>query len=479
MASEIVLPQWGMEMQDGTIVRWLKQEGDTVEEGEPIVEVETAKLQTELESTAAGVLTRIVAQEGEIVPIRGVLCVIDEPGEQAASPSAPAHVVGAATAPASASTSAVAQTVSPERVEGRADRGAQVVPAARRLARERGLDLGQVNGTGPNGRILLADVEAALQAPAASPVSPDPAATHPEPVEGRDRVPVVPAARRLARENDVDLATVNGSGPQGRILIEDVEEAIALRQDQGQQELMPAAPGPPADGVVPLTGIRGAVATRMLQSIQTTAQVTLTTEAIVTDAMQLRRGLSRHHSEEAGGNIGPLPVAVKAAAEALRRHPRMNAIETTGVDGEAQVQMLPEVNIGLAVALEEGLVTPVIRSADGKSLAQLAAENRDLAARTREGRTRPEEISGGTFTITNLGANEIDGFTPIINPPQVGILGVGRVVEKPVIVNGEVAKGETMYLSLTFDHRVIDGAPAAEFLQTVKSLLEDPWWMVG
>ena len=292
-------------------------------------------------------------------------------------------------------------------------------------------------------------------------------------------MPVVPAARRLARENDIDLATVTGTGPQGRILIEDVEAAI-LRQAQGEGADAPsAAPEPSVDGVVPLTGIRGAVATRMLQSIQSTAQVTLTTEAIVTEAMLLRRGLSRHHAEAAGGNIGPLPVVVKATAEALKRHPRMNAIETTSADGTAQVQMLQEINIGLAVALEEGLVTPVIRGADGKSLAQLAAENRDLAARTREGRTRPEEISGGTFTITNLGANDIDGFTPIINPPQVGILGVGRVVEKPLIVDGEIAKGETMYLSLTFDHRVIDGAPAAEFLQTVKRLLEDPWWMVG
>ena len=288
-------------------------------------------------------------------------------------------------------------------------------------------------------------------------------------------MPVVPAARRLARENDIDLATVTGSGPQGRILIEDVEAAIAARSAPAAV----AGPEPAAGGVVPLTGIRGAVATRMLQSIQTTAQVTLTTEAIVTEAMQLRRGLSRHRAEEAGGNIGPLPVVIKATAEALRRYPRMNAIETATADGGAQVQMLSEINIGLAVALDEGLVTPVIRGADGKSLAQLAAENRDLAARTREGRTRPEEISGGTFTITNLGANEIDGFTPIINPPQVGILGVGRVVEKPVIANGEIAKGETMYLSLTFDHRVIDGAPAAEFLQTVKRLLEDPWWMVS
>ena len=470
MASEIVLPQWGMEMQDGTIVRWLKQEGDSVAEGEPIVEVETAKLQTELESTASGILSRIVAQEGEIVPIRGVLCVIAEPGEEIAPSAAPA-------APASASPEPATQ-VAPIS-NGAGVPGIQVVPAARRLARERGVDLAQVRGSGPNGRILLPDVEAAVQAPAAPAV---------EPVEGRERVPVVPAARRLARENDIDLATVTGSGPQGRILIEDVEAAI-LRQAQDERVeaqderangvAAAAAPEPSADGVVPLTGIRGAVATRMLQSIQSTAQVTLTTEVIVTEAMQLRRGLSRHHAEAAGGNIGPLPVVVKATAEALRRHPRMNAIETTGADGTAQAQMLPEINIGLAVALDEGLVTPVIRGADGKSLAQLAAENRDLAARTREGRTRPEEITGGTFTITNLGANDIDGFTPIINPPQAGILGVGRVVEKPVIANGEIAKGETMFLSLTFDHRVIDGAPAAEFLQTVKRLLEDPWWMVA
>ena len=458
MASEIVLPQWGMEMQDGTIVRWLKQEGDTVAEGEPIVEVETAKLQTELESTASGVLSRIVAQEGEIVPIRGVLCVIAEPGEEVAPAPSPAAV--AMSAPAAQAVPAVDGT-------GTGDVSVQVVPAARRLARDRGVDLASVQGSGPNGRILLADVEAALRAPAA----PAPAA------DGAGRVPIVPAARRLAREHVIDLGTVTGSGPQGRILIEDVEAAIAARS--APEPAAVAAPAPSADGVVPLTGIRGAVATRMLQSIQTTAQVTLTTEAIVTEAMQLRRGLSRHHSEEAGGSIGPLPVVVKATAEALKRHPRMNAIETTGADGAQQVQMLSEINIGLAVALEEGLVTPVIRGADGKSLAQLAAENRDLAARTREGRTRPEEISGGTFTITNLGANDIDGFTPIINPPQVGILGVGRVVEKPVIINGDIAKGETMYLSLTFDHRVIDGAPAAEFLQTVRRLLEDPWWMVG
>lgn len=450
MASDIVLPQWGMEMQDGVIVRWLKKEGDSVEEGEALVEIETAKMQTELESTVSGVLDRIVAQEGDIVPIRGLLCVIAEPDEDpipaAACPTAaPATALGNAGAVSGQPPTAAGVTV-------------QVVPAARKLARENNVELAGVVGSGPEGRILVADVEQAIQQPAqAAPASSD----------YGSRVPVVPAARRLARDNNIDLAGVRGSGPQGRILIEDVEKAI------GAQSL--GEPGPnatPASGqVVTIGGIRRTIATRMLQSLQTMAQVTLTTEANVTEAMILRRGLSRHHSD---GSISPLHLVIKAVAQGLKHHPRLNALQS-----EDQVQLIEEINIGVAVALEEGLVTPVIRNSDTKSLARLAAEGRGLAARTRDGRARPEEVTGGTFTITNLGANDIDGFTPIINPPQVGILGVGRVAEKPVISGDQIVKGSTMYLSLTFDHRVVDGAPAAEFLQTVKGLLEDPWWMVG
>jgi pyruvate dehydrogenase E2 component (dihydrolipoamide acetyltransferase) len=458
MASEIVLPQWGMEMQDGVIVRWLKNEGDTVQEGEPLVEIETAKMQTELESTVSGVLDRIVAQEGDIVPIRGVLCVIADPGEVTGPPAAAPSAVTAAGASAAA--------LSPARsvvATGTPGLHAQVVPAARRLARDNNVDLGQVGGSGPQGRILLQDVEKAIRARTETPAgAPD------------GRVPVVPAARRLAREHGIDLARVPGSGPQGRILIEDVEKAVAQAADgirdseeSGRYETA-AAPG---GQTVKLTGIRGIIATRMLQSLHTMAQVTLTTEADVTEATLLRRGLSRNQSE---GSISPLHLVIKATAEGLKRHPRMNALQS-----EDQVQLMNEINIGVAVALDEGLVTPVIRDAGSKSLGQLSAEGRNLAARTREGGIRPDEISGGTFTITNLGANDIDGFTPIINPPQVGILGVGRVVEKPVIRDGQITKGSTMYLSLTFDHRVVDGAPAAEFLQTVKGLLEDPWWMVG
>ncbi len=454
MASEIVLPQWGMEMQDGTIIRWLKKEGDTVQEGEPIVEIETAKLQTELESTASGILAHIVAQEGEIVPIRGLLAVIAAPGEDVPRPAGASSPAKSAAQPAEIPPSPPLQ-----RGEGGISEPpgeathVQVVPAARRLAQQHGIDLSTVEGSGTRGRILIEDVEKAIQTPAGLP----------EPSTNGARVQVVPAARRLAGQNDIDLGQVHGSGPGGRILIEDVEQAIA---GQGA-----AAPATGTQQVVELTGIRRTIATRLLQSLQTMAQVTVTTEANVSEAMTLRQGLSRHQQD---GNLSPLHLVIKATARALKEHPRLNALQM-----EDKVQLVDQINIGVAVSLEEGLITPVIRDADTKSLSQLAQEGRELAAKTRDGTAKPEDVTGGTFTITNLGAFEIDAFTPIINPPQVGILGVGRVVEKPVIIEGQVAKGSMMYLSLTFDHRIVDGAPASEFLQSVKKYLEDPWWMVS
>jgi pyruvate dehydrogenase E2 component (dihydrolipoamide acetyltransferase) len=265
----------------------------------------------------------------------------------------------------------------------------------------------------------------------------------------------------LAGEKGIDLGQVQGSGPGGRILLQDVEQEISgvgSLSTAGKQE------------IIELTGIRGTIATRMLQSLQTMAQLTITTEANVTEAMTLRQGLSRHQTD---GNISPLHLVIKATARALKEYPRLNALQL-----DDKVRTMAQINIGVAVALDEGLITPVIKDADTKTLSQLAREGRELAAKTRGGTAKPEDVTGGTFTITNLGAYEIDAFTPIINPPQVGILGLGRVVEKPVILDGQVAKGAMMYLSLTFDHRIVDGAPAAEFLQKVKGYLEDPWWMV-
>ena len=446
MAHEIVLPQWGMEMQDATIVKWLKQEGDSVREGEPLVELETAKIETEMESTASGVLAHILVPEGATVPIRTVLAIVAAPEEQVPRPPGAASSASAAPAAAPGTSSPVAAAVARLAAQG----APQVVPAARRLAQERGIDLSQVQGTGPGGRILLEDVHRALEARTAPP--PGPAAVS---------VQVTPVARRLAQQHGIDLGQVHGTGPRGRILVEDVERAMAA---QVQPTVQPAQ-------VVPIRGIRQTIATRMVQSLQTTAQVTLTTEVDVTDAMRLREGLARQWQD---GGLSPLHLVIKATARALKEHPRMNAIQK-----EHEVELVQEINVGVAVSLQEGLIVPTIRRADAKHLAEIAREARDLADKAREGKASYDEVTGGTFTITNLGAYGIDAFTPIINSPQVGILGVGRVVEKPVVYQGEIAKRSMMFLSLTFDHRVIDGAPAAEFLSTVKGHLEDPWWMVA
>jgi len=439
MAQEIVLPQWGMEMQDATVVRWLKQEGDPIREGEPLVELETAKIATELESIASGVVAHILVPEGATVPIRTVLAIVAAPGEQVSRPPGAAPSVTAARAAAPSAPSRSAGQVAP-----------QVVPAARRLAQEQGLDLSQVQGTGPGGRILVDDVHKALAARAAAP-----------PALAEVAVQVTPVARYLARQHGIDLKRVQGSGPRGRIVIEDVQQALAAQAPPTAQ---------PAQ-VVPIRGMRQTIATRMVQSLQTMAQVTLTTEVDVTDAMTLRAGLARQWPES---GLSPLHLVIKATARALQEHPRMNAIQK-----EHEVELVPEIHIGVAVSLEEGLLVPTIHRADTKHLAEIARESRDLATKAREGQASYEEVTGGTFTITNLGAYGIDAFTPIINPPQVGILGVGRVVEKPVVYQGEITKRSMLFLSLTFDHRVIDGAPAAAFLHTVTGHLEDPWWMVA
>ena len=445
MAKEIVLPQWGMEMQDGIIVEWLKQEGDPIQEGEPLVAIETEKIQTELESIASGVLAHILVPEGSTVPIRTVLAIVADPGEEVPRPSA---TPAAVSAPASASPASPLASI--DQVAG------QVVPAARRLAKQHGLDLPQIQGTGPSGRILVADVERAVQAATTAP-----SGTAVEQVQ----VQVTPAARRLARQQDIDLAQVQGSGPRGRILIADVEAAIESRTaPQAQPALF-------QDKMIPITGMRQTIASRMLDSLQTMAQLTLSTEADVTEAMQIREGLARQWTD---GGLSPLHLVVKAAARALTEHPRMNALQREGA-----IELVDEINMGIAVALPEGLIVPTLRRADEKSLAEIAREARELADTVRQGRASYEVVTGGTFTITNLGAYDIDAFTPIINPPQVGILGIGRVVEKPAVYHGEIAKRAMMFLSLTFDHRVIDGVPAAAFLRDIKAYLEDPWWMIA
>ena len=439
MATNVLLPQWGMNMEDGTLTRWLVNEGDEIAEGQPLVEVETAKINSELESPASGVVSHIMAAEGSLVKVGELVAVIGEPGENPPRPEPKA-----APSPAGARRR---QRQRDARPTGAA--ASQVTPVARRLARDNGIDLDEVNGTGPRGRITEQDVRDAIEAR-----------------QSRPRVQAPPRARMLARQEDIDLSDVAGSGPNGRITVADVERAIAERDAV-------AARADAVGEVVPLTGLRKIIADRMTMSVSTMAQVTLTTEVDVTELLNLRESLV---SEWRPHRIRPLDLdfIIAAAAGALKAHPRLNAHL---VDGN--VLLLKEINIGLAVAVADGLVVPVLRGADSLDLLGIARQIRMLADKTRKNALGVDDMTGAGFTVTALSNYDIDVFTPIIDPPQVAILGLGRAIEKPVVVDGEIVVRSMMHLSVTFDHRALDGVPVAEFIRTLKASLESPGELVG
>lgn len=394
MAVEVVMPKFGLTMTEGTIQQWFKSEGDTIKTGEALFEVETEKVLYEVEAPADGTVAKLLYAVEAVVGVGLPVAIIAEAGEEVAEVAA-----------------------------------------------------------------RYADVPAA--APAAAPPEPAPVATSapsPAPQEKRGRVPVTPAARKLAKEHSIDLSGVTGTGPRGRITREDVQKII----DSGGQAAPPPAPTatPAAAEDIPLRGMRKVIAERMHQSLQGSAQLTISTEVDVTQLIDRRQEVRQEF------NVTYTDFIVQACAHALRQHPRMNA----SLEGNI-IHVHGDIHVGLAVALDEGLIVPVVRDADKKSLKDIAAEAKTLAERARASQLKLEEVSGGTFTVSNLGMYGVDAFTPIINAPQSGILGVGRIVEKPVIYRGEVTRRSMMVLSLTFDHRVIDGAPAGAFLQTVADLL--------
>ena len=459
MAAEVVMPKFGLTMVEGTIQQWFKNEGDAIKQGEALFEVETEKVLYEIESPATGTVAKLLYPLEAVVAVGLPVAVIAEAGEDVAavaarySDGAAAQKTGTSAAgsptPGTGSAAVAAVSSTSAASTAAASEGARtpVTPAARKLAAEHNIDTALLTGTGPGGRITREDVQKAIAEGVPAPAA----------AESGKRAPVTPAARKLAAEHNIDTALLTGTGPGGRITREDVQKAIDA--PPAAPVSAPAAPAPEAESI-PLRGMRKVIAERMHQSLQISAQLTITTEVDVTQLIERREEVRREFNTTYNDFI------IQACAHALIQHPRMNA----SLENNA-IQLHSSIHVGFAVALDEGLIVPVIRDADKKPLQTIAQEARALAEKARAGKLQLEEVSGGTFTVSNLGMAGVDAFTPIINSPQSGILGIGRIVEKPVVYQGEITKRSMMVLSLTFDHRVIDGAPAGAFLQTVADLL--------
>jgi pyruvate dehydrogenase E2 component (dihydrolipoamide acetyltransferase) len=454
MAIEITMPKLGLTMTEGTLMNWLASNGDEVKKGQPLFEIETEKVTTEAESPGDGTL-RITVEAGASVPVTGVVGYLLEPGETEMPAEAGAPTPGKGAASTGAEPEGEAVGAGPSRPGEQVSSGFKpATPAARRRARELNLDLNPIPGSGRDGAVTLDDVEKFASAGA-----------QPAPAE---EVRASPLAKRVAEELGVDLTQVAGSGEGGRIKREDVERAAAQVQPPSVGAL-----GVPEDQFVPIAGVRKVIAERLLKSAQSTAPVTLMTELDATELVRMRDQLNEGLSEKLGFRISYNDILLKITALALREFPYLNARQ----EGD-QIRLISEINVGLAVDTERGLLVPVVRRTDQLSLVEIARDLRGKIERAQTGQSLPDELSGGTFTLTNLGAYGVDGFTPVINPPEMAILAVGRIVEKPVAVQGAVALRQRMTLSLKFDHRLVDGAPAARFLQRIAGLVEKPYLLL-
>jgi len=403
MSAPIILPQWGMGMNDGEVVKWLKAVGDPVAKGDQLVEIESSKVNAEVEATADGTLGRIDVEEGRIVDVGTVLGYLLAEGDAESDLPAAAVAAGSASTPAPPVVAA-----KPAAAVATAKGGKQIVtPRARRLAKDMGIDLAGVVGTGPSGRVTEDDVKAASAAPAAG--------------------------------------TTGTAAPLPESVI-------------------------PVKEMVKLAGLRGVIARRMTESSAIPA-VTLSTKADVTDTVAFQRSLVGEWRQH---KLRPQyqDLVIAAVARALKETPKANA----HLVGD-EIRILDEVNVGVAMAVTDGLLVPVIKNADKKSLLEIAQEVRDLAKKAKSNTLSIDEMTNSTFSITNLSSYSIDEFNPLLNPPEIGILGVGTVEEAAVVVDGEVVVRSIANLTLAFDHRAWDGAPAAEFVRQIAKFLSDPSWM--
>ena len=426
MIQKVTLPALGETVDTSTIERWLKKEGDAVTTGDILCEITTDKATLEVESYFKGTLLKIVAAEGTELPVGALIAVVGDPGDEIpdailaeAAPAAAAAAPGPVAAAAPSAAASVVASVTP---------GGRVFasPRARRTARDLGVALAGLRGTGPGGRIVQADVVAAEAAPA---------------------VRASPLARKLAERQGVDVAAVRGTGPGGKVMKADV---------------LAAAPGV----VVPLTAMRRIVAERMLTSKQTIPCYYLEMDADMTDLAELRSNLNAGATD---GKISFNDFIVKACALALKAFPQVNSRWVEG-----GIQRRAAAHVGLAVALDEGLVVPVVRHADAKTLREIARETADFARRARSKKLVPNEYRDGCMTVSNLGMFGIRNFVPVVNPGESSILGLGVIQDRVVYCQGDVRVRKMMSMTLSVDHRLVDGAVGAPFLEMIRDLLEAP-----
>lgn len=429
MAYEVKMPKFGETMTEGTILNWIVEEGDQIEKEDPLFEIETDKASLEVEAEEAGILAKILVKENESAAIGDVVAVIAEEGEDISSLDFDSE-----------SSKESSTEVSPEKAEKEDEKTEKVIrtegekikasPAAKRLAAEKDLDLSEISPAEGRDAILEADVSNYI----------------------KNKMPqATPVAEKKAAARGIDISSLEGTGAGGRVQSSDLDSYNAQDSE--------------ADQEIPFTGLRKIISKRMTQSFQEVPQVTTTVKVDMKEIKELREEI-KQISEE---HISYTDILVLVVSRMLRKYPMINA----HISQDSMI-VKSNINIGIAVDVPDGLVVPVIKNAARKGLEELAKERKILVGKAREGKLNNDDLSGGTFTITNLGGFETEIFTPIINQPEAAILGVGQISDEVVPVDGEVKIRPMLWLSMAYDHRAVDGAPAAEFLQKIKKSLENP-----
>ena len=459
MAIEVTMPKLGLTMETGKITEWKKKEGEQVKKGEILLVVETEKITYEVEAPGDGMLHIVVPVEGE-VPVAALIGYLAADkaeydkvaagGGAPAAAAAPAPVAAPAAQAAAPAAAPAAKAAAPSRAPGERIKSS---PYARKLADEAGIDIALVAGTGPEGRVVAKDVEAFK--------------------ESGPRIKMTPVAEKMAADLKIDVSRIAGTGPGGKITKEDIEQFAAKQK-------APAAAAPAekktgeekmeeGDKLVKLTSMRKVIARKMLESCNQAAQAYMTNSIDATLIQEFREKILKTAEKKHGVRVTITDFVIKITAMAIERHPVINTRWTA--DG---ILFLKAINFGMAMAIKDGLVVPVIHNANKKSIIQIAKDRTALIDKGRGGKLGPAEMTGGTFTVSAMGMFGTELFTAIINQPENAILGVGAIIDKPVVVNKQIVIKPMMNLSLTYDHRTIDGADAGRFLQTLKELHDDP-----